>query len=134
MTCGVKQLKTKVSVNLAALEGFLEEFDDPEELIGALVAMTDFAATHPDFGGEDFPGDEAYFLADQATEVLWAFFCDGMYCDPDAGPPTVLLNPQRGTLDLIRKRYRTRRRPVEERSYEAAVAPVRLRQIRDTVN
>jgi hypothetical protein len=125
-------LRSKVVVKLSALDAFLDQWDP--EMIGALIDLCEFAVSRPEFGTEGHPGGEAYFWADEATDLLIGLFEDEYECEDDgSGAPRAILDMQRGTLELLRKRYR-RRRPVEERSFRDAVASVRVRAIADRVN
>lgn len=116
-------LKTKTVIKAAALELFCDEFR-PDEMIDALVALCELAATHPMFGKEGNPGGEQYMWADEATDILSCFFEEEFCCEGDAtGAPKVIVDYQKGTIELVRKRYRYRRPP----SVAQATAPVQQR-------
>jgi hypothetical protein len=84
--------------------------------------------THPLYGVGDNPGDDDYFWADEATDILIRLFEDESCCEDDAtDAPRAVLDMKRGTIELLKKRYRNRRRVAESRTPEAAVAPIRLR-------
>lgn len=119
---GVRRLKTKTVVQLAALELFLEELDEPELMIRALMDLCELAATHPDFGRGDHPGQDAYDWAEAATMAL-ACFLEGRSCCTDGSSvaPRVVVDTKRGTLEIHRRRAHRRRR---EPSVAAATAPV----------
>jgi hypothetical protein len=124
---GVRYLKTKTIVKLAALEMFLGDFESPDELIGALVDMTEFAVTHPAFGTPGYPGDDEYFWADEATDALITFFQTEFCVEEDAtGAPPVVVNYETGAIELLKRRYRPRR--PREPSLAAATreVPVKL--------
>lgn len=124
MAYGVRCHKTKTVVKAAALEMFCDEFA-PEQMIRALIDMCEFAVTHPDFGKDGQPGAIEYDWADQATDALMTFFDDDCCCDESgAESPKVMLHYQRGTIEILKRRYRARRL---EPSLDRATAPVLIR-------
>jgi hypothetical protein len=124
MAHGVRYLKTKTVVKTAALDMFLEEFV-PHQMIRSLIDLCEFAVTHPDFGKAGKPGGIEYDWADQATDLLHSFFVESNCCEEDgATSPRVALDFQKGTIELLKQRYREHRR---EPSFERATAPVPLR-------
>lgn len=124
MAYGVCYHKTKTVVKLAALEMFLDEFA-PEEMIRSLIYLCELAVTHPDFGKKGQPGAIAYDWADLATDALITFF-DESFCCNESGDdaPRVELNSKTGTIEILKQRYRPRRR---EPSLANATAPVPIR-------
>lgn len=121
----VRILKTKTVVNVAALELFIDEFRG-DEMIDALIWMTEFAATHPDFAKKGNPGGRTYMAADEATSILMSFFSDEMAapCDAEESTPVVEVNYQRGTIAFLARRYRVKLAPAIERATQEV--PIRL--------
>ena len=124
MAYGVRYHKTKTVVKLAALEMFLDEFA-PEEMIRSLIDLCELAVTHPDFGKGENPGADEYDWGDEATDALITFFDESFCCNQSGDDASrVELNTKRSTIELIKRRYRSRRR---EPSLAHATAPVPIR-------
>lgn len=126
MARGVHYQKAKTVVKIAALDMFLDEFV-PYHMTRALIDLVEFAVTHPDFGTQGNPGAVEYDWADQATDILTTFFEDENCCEDDgATAPKVAIDSGAGAIELLKRRYRSRRR--KEPSLAAATrdVPVRL--------
>lgn len=105
MARGIRFLRTKTIVKLAALEMFLDEFV-PDQMIQGLIDLCELAATHPDF---DERAALAYDWADQATDILATFFLEP-HCVEEGpeGAPRVALNGRTGAIELLKPRIRRR--------------------------
>lgn len=124
MAPGVRYLRTKTVVKLAALEMFLEDFC-PDRMIEALIEMCELAGTHPQFGKRDVDDASLYDWADQATDILTTFLLSRHCCEDGAeDAPRVQLDAERGALELLKPRIR-RRPPAPSLAH--AVTPVRPR-------
>lgn len=126
MAKGVRYLKTKTVVKLAALEMFLDEFC-PEQMIQALIALTEFAVTHPDFGLPDGPSVDEYDWADEATDHLITFFQEEFCVEEDAaGARQVVIDYETGAIELLKRRYRPRRTREPSLALATREVPVKL--------
>ena len=126
MALAIRRLKTKTIVSVAGLDMFVDEFYSPREMIDSLVALCEFAVTHPDFGKPGKPGHVEYLNADEATDALITFFEEDFAVSEVAeeSTPNVEINYKRGTVELIHKRYRFTGKPDVERATQDV--PVRL--------
>lgn len=121
MATGVRFLKTKTVVQLAALELFLDEFE-PTQMIQALEELCELASTHAQYGHAGKPDAKTTEWAEMAITALVCLLED----DSRGDSPTVArvaLDLDRGTIEFRSRRTARRREP----SLTAATDPVQDR-------